>query len=1244
MSLLLLLLLASLLMPQEAWAATFATWTDAANTAQAGTDYQRTDFDGDGEEDLVINTALGLAWLAASVNGQLEDSSDPNDYQYVNVYLNADIDLAPDTGAIVTGYTANGNALPTDGTNPTVNANNSWIPIGTETNPFKGKFYGNNHTINHVYINNSIADYQGLFGSVGYAWKFENLLIANSYIYANDYVGAIAGSLYVNFLINCANEGTVIGQGDNVGGLVGISTRPAPTYTEMQMSNCYNTGNVQGSSNVGGILGIINESGFVLNIYNTGAVQGNSNVGGIFGKHQTLNFPILNIYNSGDIAGIDSSATAIGAVIGNLPASEATSLFNTYYKGGALNPIGSLNDAYENNITAMTEAEMLSEEFVALLNQKVFAQNDSTMQLWQAGQDTPPVFSAEEIVLWVDVANTAQINSDYSLYQDDSKQDKVSNLADANYIEIHNARGLAWFAASVNGQLINDSTQAIAAENYSGKTVELTADIDLAPANGALVSMYIDTGNNLPPSIAGKNSWIEIGQSTTNKVFSGIFDGNDYTISNIYINTNAASLGLFGNIEDAIVKNVNITQSNIDVEHTRNTVLNNVGAIVGYAIDSQILNCTNSGTIEGSGIVGSIDADNGNSLIDNCHNYGLLYVTEDMNQAKIGGIAGSAYQNENNQDISMIIQNCSNSGTISNQADGPSNNGNMPPQALAGGIVGQAITLKIYNCYNTGSIMASTERSYVGGIVGSLVASRDLTLNNCYNTAIPTITQYVEGRSFLGAILGEVSVSFDPSQNSIIDAQNCYYQGASGLSGLNIPPALNITDNTIAMTATQMANKSFVDTLNAWITAQASTDFMTWAQGSSSPMLYDYWPQFMPIPDIDRGDNLGGGGAAAEEPATEEASNNNQTQVDINIDPVISENNAQADIEDNDLTQASQTLLEQTAGTDSAPQLNLDINTPANAQSVEVSLSPAALAALAAKNNSSLKISTNLGHITFDNQALNSIIKQANGQKITIIIKIADNLSAEQQAAIGTNPAYQLLIKVGDTYISDFEGGLATITIPYSAVNGQVTVYHVDALGQASAKPTTYNAEDQEASFSSGHFSAFMIMEQHLPFSDVAADDWFYEAISYAYSNNLMNGLSATEFAPHAATTRAMIWTVLARLDGVDTEGGELWYSLAQAWAMANQVSDGENPEGSITREQFATMLYRYAAPAAVTTQTMLAQFSDNAATSEYAIPAMEWAVANGIISGYQDGTILAQGTATRAEIATMLMRYLEME
>lgn len=161
-----------------------------------------------------------------------------------------------------------------------------------------------------------------------------------------------------------------------------------------------------------------------------------------------------------------------------------------------------------------------------------------------------------------------------------------------------------------------------------------------------------------------------------------------------------------------------------------------------------------------------------------------------------------------------------------------------------------------------------------------------------------------------------------------------------------------------------------------------------------------------------------------------------------------------------------------------------------------------------------------------------------------------------------------------------------------------------------------------------------------LPFADVNKGDWFYDAVEYVYGHDLMNGTSATTFSPFVTTSRAMILTILARYDGVDTSTGSTWYEAGAAWAIAEGVSDGTNLEANLTREQLVTMLWRYAGSPVV--EGDLADYPDSASVSDWAVNAMIWAVENGVITGNGAGALNPQGTATRAEVATILMRFIE--
>lgn len=165
-------------------------------------------------------------------------------------------------------------------------------------------------------------------------------------------------------------------------------------------------------------------------------------------------------------------------------------------------------------------------------------------------------------------------------------------------------------------------------------------------------------------------------------------------------------------------------------------------------------------------------------------------------------------------------------------------------------------------------------------------------------------------------------------------------------------------------------------------------------------------------------------------------------------------------------------------------------------------------------------------------------------------------------------------------------------------------------------------------------------------FVDVPAGSWFYTPVYYAYENGLMNGVGdGTRFAPGDNLTRGMLMTILARLDGVDTAGGATWYTKGMEWAKAVGISDGTMPEANITREQAVTMLFRYAqykgVDVSVGENTNILSYDDAFQISEWAMPAMQWGCGSGMIQG-NGGKVNPAGTASRAEIATMLMRFVE--
>ena len=317
----------------------------------------------------------------------------------------------------------------------------------------------------------------------------------------------------------------------------------------------------------------------------------------------------------------------------------------------------------------------------------------------------------------------------------------------------------------------------------------------------------------------------------------------------------------------------------------------------------------------------------------------------------------------------------------------------------------------------------------------------------------------------------------------------------------------------------------------------------------------------------------------------------------------------------------------------------------------------------------SLVVKTPIGDLTFESDSVAAIVSGAgSGETVQIIVEAVDanNLSDAQRDAIGDRSAVDLKVKSGGVTISSFGNGRVIVTIPYELRDGELAeglkVFHVAADGTRTEIPCTYNRAIKSIVFVVNHFSVYVIDYDATavwanPFSDVRDTDWFYDAVKFVSSQGLMNGTGADKFAPTANLTRAMLVTVLYRYEGEPTVSGSggftdvpsgQWYTDAIAWAAANGIVNGVgdekfDPNGNITREQLATILHRYTTLKGgdVTVTTDLAHYTDAAEISTWATDAMLWANASGLITGRSATTLAPKGTATRAEVATILMRYI---
>ena len=295
--------------------------------------------------------------------------------------------------------------------------------------------------------------------------------------------------------------------------------------------------------------------------------------------------------------------------------------------------------------------------------------------------------------------------------------------------------------------------------------------------------------------------------------------------------------------------------------------------------------------------------------------------------------------------------------------------------------------------------------------------------------------------------------------------------------------------------------------------------------------------------------------------------------------------------------------------------------------------------------------------------------------------------NASSESTTFTMPAGDVTVTAGFTRISsgsttyavtapDAENGTVRVSPSRASRGTTVTITVTPDEGYELESLTVLDSRDNESTLTDkgdGKYTFTMpagrvtveasfaeIAPEPLPFGDVDDGDWFADAVRFVYENGMMNGVSETDFAPHATTSRSMIVTILYRLEGepvVDYAmdftdvAGDAYYAEAVRWAASEGIVGGYGgglfgSDDAVTREQLAVILYRYAVykgyDVSIGEDTNILSYADFADLSEYAIPAMQWACGAGIVNGTSESTLAPQGEATRAQVAAMLMRFCE--
>ncbi len=733
-----------------------------------------------------ISSAEGLAWWAA--NGCVDDA-----------YLVADIDLSE--------Y--------------------KWRPTLLNSG-----INGQGHVISNVYIRETTSDV-GLFSDCSPGTIIENLGLKNAYVKSSSYrVGGLCGT-FRGIMRNCYVSNTSVDGADYTGGLIGESDYGT-------VVNCYVNANVIGNRWTGLMIGNSWE-GTNRNCYAAGTLRHRS---------YCYNAGIAAYAGAGEITNCYSVETEMGCVgyMGSTHIADTSTFI--------------LSDV---DCILMTPVEFDGQQettLISALNRWLELNNDSVYSLWCSDTSNTnggyPIFGNKYVVQcpnvtdvlvknvhidennavvasWIENGNASQWliryrrhdlpDSDYTyvptsnnpatiqgiplgyvydfnvraidsenksgwsetktlivdlLYWTDVVATKPAGfvICDDGNVEISSAEGLAWLSATVNG------ANGLKRNTYEGKTVSLASDIDLEGYRWAPIGKYIID---------------EIEYA----MFSGVFDGRDHIISNIYVNDEYSNLGLFGYVKGASIRNVNIVGGTIssiytDYKDCQSLHSSAIGGLIGYGIDSyEINNCHSSATIFANGGAGSlcgvIRGDKNQTIVSNCSASGAVYGRESC-----GGLIGDVYGD-------VEVRNCFATGNVEISV---SNENSW----YRGGLIGNFMYASVYNCYSTGTVELDNQSGNVGNVIGCPYQ----------NTHI----HYVYGQDNINAELGLIGHYCE----DIADTARFSHNGVNN----NLLSSVKI--NNVAYT-------DLLEALNAWVSIQNDQNLKTWIidENTGYPVFGDFF-------------------------------------------------------------------------------------------------------------------------------------------------------------------------------------------------------------------------------------------------------------------------------------------------------------------------------------------------------------------------------------------------------------------
>ena len=588
----------------------------------------------------------------------------------------------------------------------------NWTPIGTSSTKFTGRLDGNGYTIKNLKITGTTT-YRGLFAyNTG---TITNLSLNNVNISSGNYAGALvahnAGSVS-----NISVTGGKVTGAENTGGIIG--------YTSTAISNCnVNNVTITGTKNTGGIVGKVEKTVSITKSYVNTTISGTQYVGGIAGW---ITGKITECYSVGTIKAT-ASDSYVGGIAGYIKSDKTSSLSNCYstaqitglnYVGGLVASANDLNIYYCYAIGKITATGSKIGGLIATQNANV-----SVSSCYWVPELTNMSISASGTISFVKL----MLNQTY-----------YKAWSFTNYWAIDEGTSFAYLKnlpkpSTVLVENIQYDTEQEGSGTYSDPyIVKRVSDFDVVRK---LTTLYYKVTNDI--NLSSVTNFEPIGTSAV--PFTGTFDGNGYTLSNLKITGTNNQRGLFGynsgTIKNVVMNNVNISGK----DEIGSLVGNNSGTITNISVSN--INITAEDSV--GGIVGKSSTQIPDSSVTKGKINGIQY---------LGGIVGYLY-NE------AVIKKC----YADIEIKGTSN---------IGGIAGYVPSGKIEQCYAIGILEGSG--SYVGGIVGNLKYIKDnIGMYNCFSTAS------LSGNDYVGGIAGQISSA---------DMYNCYAIGKIIGSGGNVGP------------------------------------------------------------------------------------------------------------------------------------------------------------------------------------------------------------------------------------------------------------------------------------------------------------------------------------------------------------------------------------------------------------------------------------------------------------------------